>query len=633
MAITLEQIEQINDVIRSRLGKARVFGDEQEIVLKEAMKEALGNELSLEELLDMVVLPEERELALKQNNDSLWRPYTYAFFFVGQSREREKRIDDLIEAGVLKKGDDKETLQYNISKLLMLSKDIWDYYPNDFFDKTKPDFKYVQEDAKMLLERLYSIIGRPKNHEDIARVFFDFPMRYFGLEQRNFNVFKAKMLAIALSSDNKPDEFTFHDDLGFRRLAQQIKDQDTYDNDVVRSLNEGSSMKQELIHSHAVLPLASAYHGKDLYVMCLEGSEVKIIKLREKERLAEMSIDQIRHPFSLAAFDEGIVFVNDGKANFIGHDLETIIDHAKDNALAVCSNDDILYEIANKHRLLLEYGSQEKFDRKIKERNRFSPEVSRRMALAELEETKNEYKLYSITSGSRGAAALLYSRKGDYVIVFSGKEGTKITHGKSYVNIQTGVPDNVGTYSIGSDTLCISMSPATYPPSVAMTDNAILVSEGSSIRVLDYKMKERHCFRQSEGNFELVDMAHPFSVIAGNGNLFGLYASISTGRRETRKDSSPAFLIFSIGKNYNVKLEGALNTEEMPMNIATGIAFSGDGKLAISGTGGRVKANSHWGDSGRDYVRPVKDGRLEVYQLDIPKSIDSKPLNALKPAE
>ncbi|MCX6707854.1 MAG: hypothetical protein NT001_07015, partial [Candidatus Woesearchaeota archaeon] len=180
---------------------------------------------------------------------------------------------------------------------------------------------------------------------------------------------------------------------------------------------------------------------------------------------------------------------------------------------------------------------------------------------------------------------------------------------------------------------CISMSPSAYPPSVAMTDNAILVSEGSSIRILDYNLKEIHRFRQSKGNFELVDMAHPFSVIAGGGNLFGLYASISTGRRETRKDSSPVFLIFSIGKDYSVKLEGALNTEEMPMNIATGIAFSDSGKLAISSTGGRVKANSHWSDSGRDYIRPVKDGRLDIYQLDIPKSLDSQVPKILKPAE
>ncbi|MCX6707485.1 MAG: hypothetical protein NT001_05095, partial [Candidatus Woesearchaeota archaeon] len=121
MTLTLGQIEQINDVIRS--SKLKVFGDEQEIMLKRAMNEALGYEFSLEELLDMIVLPEERELALKQDNDSLWRPYTYAFFFVEQSRGREKRINGLIEAGVLRKGDDKETLQHNISMLIMLKKE------------------------------------------------------------------------------------------------------------------------------------------------------------------------------------------------------------------------------------------------------------------------------------------------------------------------------------------------------------------------------------------------------------------------------------------------------------------------------------------------------------------------------
>ncbi|MCX6707853.1 MAG: hypothetical protein NT001_07010, partial [Candidatus Woesearchaeota archaeon] len=258
-------------------------------------------------------------------------------------------------------------------------------------------------------------------------------MRYFGLEQRNLNSFKAKMLAIALSSDNRPKE-VFRDDLRFSRLAQQIKEQDNYDIEVIHSLNKGSSMKQKLIHSHAVLPLASAYHGEDLYVMCLEGEEAKIIKLRGNERIAETRIDELRYPFSLAAFEEGVVFVNDSKANFIGHDLETIIEQTKDDALAVCSNDEVMYKIANNHRLLLEYGSQEKFDRKIKERNKFSPDISKRMAIAEVEETRYEYKLHSINSGPMGAAALLYSRKGNYILIFSGKKGTKSTHGTSYIN-------------------------------------------------------------------------------------------------------------------------------------------------------------------------------------------------------
>ncbi|NQV08373.1 hypothetical protein HQ529_00815 [Candidatus Woesearchaeota archaeon] len=591
MSLTLEQIEKIMEIGRER--KVLLKPKKEEPALKKILQEITGEKYELEDLLNLLPIEEDKEHILGYEH-SIFSKYADALSHLGRTLYAEKRIGNLIKDDVLLEGDDLDSLQRNIAKFLTRDKEIL-----ESFDEKEWNSYYLGKGLKLFLQKLYKHSGKPETQEDKANLLLDIPMEYFGLDEAAKSLLRGKLISSAIRDDYNKEDSPAYD--MFNRFFEKLKEvkQSSKDYfDVINTLNSNLNLRQTKVAELGGLPLSATFHEDKLYSIIYDEKQFWIAAYSLNGKLiGKRNLKKLRAPFSLAGYKDNLILVNNGFTDI----LDTKID----------DNEIIIDDIEMKEE---KCGDQRTIgtDKLIKiEKNH----------LQKFEGETRNWKLQSIKTMDDYIAAVLYNSEiGQYVIALKqGDLDLTFTDGNSIsTSLFGGVSPNSGDYR-EKHTAIMSMGGVSFPPDIAMLNNGILITEEKSIRIVNYDLKNVQHYKLGEDEFKVLDKLIPFSSIAGGGDYFGIYANFKIEEENQERTTPPIFLLFSMNEDYKVNFEGALKTESIPINIATGIDISPEGYLAISGKGGVVSADVL---SSRDYKyhRIITEGSLELHKLNkIPK--------------
>lgn len=585
MSFNLDQVNKILKVYRSLEFKLSDALEEEKAV-RCSIRQVMGRDFSLDELVEMVTVQECREdidkaRKTKKHTPLGSTPYSEAFFSIWRILQSEENINNMIKGGFLEEGKDKETMQYNISKIILK---IGEEGPNTNYE--------TRRDLLLLLEDLYKISGRPKTEEEKAKLIADFPMIHFRLGESARKLLYGELLYIALRIDKEGEDSVFknvYHDIG-RHIPRIRKQTKTYSS-VVDSLNSIGRLSQRKIASLGGLPLDAAFYRSMFYAIVVDAeSKAKIVSysMPDLSPLGEKTLDDLTYPFSMAGCGDNLILVNDGKIDLIPSDL---------NVIDIKSNEGGNLSMLKKSPVELLKSLMAKENKGLKKYKDLK-----------------RWKIVSVKADGERLSLIFYNyTNGDYILSVLDKGGKiKTTSGKSYITADSSVEPNYCSY--GSYHISLFIEGESHPPSVAMLDHGLVLTEGESIKIFDYNLKMVREYKTGIKEFQSLDSAFPLSVVAGAGNKFGLYACFEQNTQTPLMH--PLFLMFSLDKDYAVSFIGALKTEEIPINIATGAALSKDGYLAISSSGGRVYASANNHDIDPKWVRTISPGCLEIFKLD-----------------
>lgn len=599
MTITLEQIRRIHEW-REKQEDFFSKSTEKDAILSDTVTEITGKKYELDDLLNQMPIDEVRNSIL-EGGLSFFSEYESALVQLEWFLLAQKSIKDLINQGVLIDEDDLDSSRRNVAKILSdeaLVEHLGGHFSADMA-------------LKLYLQKIYDVVGKPKTEEEKANMILSIPMEYFGLPETVRPLFKAELLDMAVRHDffrGEDHYFDFFQDLP-PIIEKAIKKHNDYFQ-AINILNLESTLKQTRIAELGGLPLASIFHKGRLYALILdEEPKPKIVAYSlDGNKVGEMNLGRLAAPFSLAGYGDNLIFVNGGIASLIDDNL----------------NYDLDYEPKD------DFFRARRFDQQIGIEGIIKVEQSQ---LQKFSGSERDWGLQSITTMDDYIAAILYnSGSGEYVLALKqGDSDLNFTAGTSFLIGYSGIRPNAGFYG-EQKAITLSMGGATFPPKIAMLKNGILISEGKSIRLLNYDLEEIRRYTLGEKEFEVLDDLIPFNVLAGGGDYFGIYGVFQVkGDERTSRTTPPIFLIFSMNSEHEVKIEGALHTENLPLNVATGIDFSEDGYLAISGGGGSVFVDIPFPEDDT-FRRNITLGSLEIYKLTKTGQIEYKPI-AMIPAE
>ncbi len=586
MSITLEDTFAIIETWRSI---TRIQKNKSEYKkLSDAITRVMGQEYNLNQLLDEISFPLAREELKKQYADDANKNYFYAFFNLQEYLCSQKTISSLEKSGFLLKVSDLNSIQHNLAKILTQRELIEKSFGEDF----NRVGTYMFAIDHYLDELINYTAKTPKTRMDYAKILSELPLGSCGLNKYAKSLLTAEIIKRTLFSFENSHRLELF--LSFNKLCDKTKVMSDEYGRVLDLIKTNSRLIQYKIANLGDLPLDVTFHKDRLYALSVDESLQPSIKSFNLDGtlIYQQSTPPIKAPYSLAGYQDSLILLNAGKIMVLNDDL---------------------------HEILVEQESSiEKFkhtkDTSIDDAIALIPIDTAQ--IRKFEEQKESWKVQTIKIYDSYKAAVVYhAQTGNYLLTLTDqRSNTKTITGTSHLSNTGGLNPNIANYSTDG-IYAMFIGDISYPPTIAMMDYGILICEGKSIRLVDYELKDIKRFSLGEEQLDLLDDVAPVNVIAAGGSYFGLYGSFKTMRGEDKQGvTPPIFLLFSMTKNYDISFEGALDTENLPLNIATGIAISREGHLAISSNGGQVYVAPLFREK-NDQTFKVTSPSLELYKI------------------